>query len=109
MQLGNDQTGKLNHPGQGEGVGHDHRPNLVVGRGQVERHEGKPVDGVDAVREEDETGLVKTSRAFSSFESIEGGEKDQEARESQANYESAIGAEIVPGDYKANPIFNDCY
>ena len=62
----------------------------MVGAHQVQGHEGQPVDGVDAVGEEDEPGLVEPTWALPCFESIQGGRDYQQEGEEKARHEARI-------------------
>ena len=90
VKLGQNEAGELDDGGEGEGVGKDHGADLLLRARQVERHQGEPVDRVDAVGEEDEPGLVEAVRALAGLEGVEGGEDDEEEGEEEAGHEAAL-------------------
>ena len=51
----------------------------------VEGDEGQPVDGVDAVGEQDEPGLIEPTGTFPGFEGIQCCRDDQEEGEEQTD------------------------
>ena len=61
-----------------------------VGADHVEGHEGEPVDGVDAVGEEDEPGLVEAARTLPRLEGVERGGDDQEEGEEEPGDEACV-------------------
>ena len=71
QDLRKDKTGELDDGGEGEGVGEDDGPDLMIRADKVQGHESQPVNGVDAVGEENESRLIEPSRALSCFESIQ--------------------------------------
>ena len=56
----------------------------------VEGHEGEPVDGVDAVGEEDEPGLVEAARTLPRLEGVQRGGDDQEEGEEEPGDEACV-------------------
>ena len=77
---------------EGERVGQYDGPNLVVRADKVQRNEGEPVDGVDAVGEEDEPGLVESSRTLPRLERVECRGDDEEEGEEQSSDEALINS-----------------
>ena len=70
VEFREDQAAQLNDAWEGERVGEDDGPDLVVGADEVERDEGEPVDGVDAVGEQDESRLVEAPGTLPGLEGV---------------------------------------
>ena len=70
VEFREDEAAQLDDAREGEGVGQDDGPDLVVGADQVERDEGQPVDGVDAVGEQDESRLVEPPGTLPGLEGV---------------------------------------
>ena len=64
----------------------------MVGADHVERDEGEPVYGVDAVGEEDEPRLIEPARTFPGLEGVESGRDDEEEGEEEARHEARVHA-----------------
>ena len=90
VKLWENKAGELDDGGEGEGVGENDGSDLLLRARQVERHQGEPVDRVDAVGEEDEPGLVESVRALAGLEGVEGGKEDEEEGEEEAGHEAAL-------------------
>ena len=90
VEFREDETAQLNDAREGERVGQDDGPDLVVGADEVEGDEGEPVDGVDAVGEEDEPGLVEAARTLPRLEGVERGGDDQEEGEEEPGDEACV-------------------
>ena len=74
----------------GEGVGEDDGPDLVVRADHVQGHEGQPVDRVDAVREQDEARLIEPARALAGLERVQSGGDNEEEREEESRHETCV-------------------
>ena len=90
VELGEYKTAQLDYPGEGEGVGQDDGPDLVVSAHHVQGHEGQPVDGIDAVGEQDEPGLIESSGTLTGLESVQSSGDDQEKRKEEAGHEACV-------------------
>ena len=62
----------------------------MVGADHVERDEGEPVYGVDAVGEEDEPRLIEPARTFPGLEGVESGRDDEQEGEEEARHEARV-------------------
>ena len=56
----------------------------------VEGDEGEPVDGVDAVGEENESRLIEPTGTLSGLEGVESGRDDEKEGEEEAGHEALI-------------------
>ena len=90
VQLGEDETAKLDNAREGERVGEDDGSDLVIGADHVEGDKGQPVDGVDTVGEEDKPGLIEATRTLSSLEGVEGSRDDEEEGEDESSDEASV-------------------
>jgi len=90
VELRKDKTGELDDGGEGEGVGKDYSSDLLFCACEVKWDQGKPVDRVDAVGEEDEPSLIEAIWALAGLEGVEGGEHDQQEGEEEAGHEPAL-------------------
>ena len=75
---------------EGERVGQYDGPNLVVRADKVQRDEGEPVDGVDAVGEQNKSCLIEASWTFPGLESVECGRYYEEEGEEESNHEARV-------------------
>ena len=70
VQFREDETAELYDAREGERVGQDDGPDLVVGADKVQGNEGEPVDGVDAVGEQDESRLIEPPGTLPGLEGV---------------------------------------
>ena len=57
---------------------------------KVERNKGKPVDGVDAIGEEDEASLVETTWALPCFKGVERCGDDEKEGKCEPSHEARV-------------------
>ena len=70
VEFREDEAAELDDAREGERVGQDDGPDLVVGADEVEGDEGEPVDGVDAVGEQDESRLIEPPGTLPGLEGV---------------------------------------
>ena len=90
VELGEYQTSKLDYSGERKGISQDDSSDFVISADHVQGHKCQPVDGVNAVGEQDEPGLIEPSGTLTGLESVQSSGDDQKKWKEEAGHEACV-------------------